>query len=56
MSENPEAGYHYLPTEFTGTSIPQLSGNSDFPIISCDMGVANLIADAELKAPPGSTM
>ena len=46
---NKEAGYNYLPTGFTGTYTPTLSGdNSFFPIASSDKGVSKLLEDGEL--------
>lgn len=47
MSE--EAGYQYLPTGYTGTYIPQLSGNDLFPIVSSDQGSFNTLNDSEIR-------
>tara|TARA_R110000824_G_scaffold351429_1_gene538467 strand:- start:534 stop:713 length:180 start_codon:yes stop_codon:yes gene_type:complete len=45
-----ELGYQYLDTRFTGTSSTKLSGSGLFPFPNQDMGVANLLADAELQS------
>ena len=45
-----ELGYQYLDTRFTGTSSTKLSGSGNFPLPNQDMGVANLLADAELQS------
>jgi hypothetical protein len=45
-----ELGYQYLDTRFTGTSSTKLSGSGNFPFPNQDMGVANLLADAELQS------
>jgi len=50
LSGNPELGYQYLDTRFTGTSSSQLSGNSYYTIAQQDMGVAALLSQFELSS------
>lgn len=50
LSGNPELGYQYLDTRYTGTSSGQLSGNSYFTIAKQDMGVAALLSQFELSS------
>lgn len=50
LSANPELGYQYLDTRFTGTSSAQLSGNSAFTVLQQDQGVAQLLANYELTS------
>jgi hypothetical protein len=50
LSANPELGYQYLDTRFTGTSSGQLSGNSAYTIVQQDMGVAQLLGNYELTS------
>jgi hypothetical protein len=50
LSANPELGYQYLDTRFTGTSSAQLSGNSAYTIVPQDMGVAQLLGNYELTS------
>tara|TARA_R100000656_G_C3928427_1_gene124284 strand:+ start:39 stop:218 length:180 start_codon:yes stop_codon:yes gene_type:complete len=45
-----ELGYQFLDTEFTGTSSCKLSGGKDFPFPNQDMGVAKVLAAAELQS------
>jgi len=49
LSGNPELGYQYLDTRFTGTSSAQLSGNSYFTVVDQDTGVAALLGSFELS-------
>jgi hypothetical protein len=48
LSTNPELGYQYLDTRFTGASSTQLSGSSLFQIVDQDQGVAQLLSQFEL--------
>jgi len=50
LSANPELGYQYLDTRFTGTSSGQLSGNSYYTIAKQDQGVAALLSQFELSS------
>jgi len=52
LSGNPELGYQYLDTRFTGTSAAfgALSGNSYFPIMDQDQGVAAVLSQFELSS------
>jgi len=50
LSGNPELGYQFLDTRFTGTSSGQLSGNSDFTVLAQDQGVAQLLSQFELNS------
>ena len=55
LSANPELGYQYLDTRFTGTSSGQLSGDAafasaNFPIVTQDTGVAQLLSQFELTS------
>jgi hypothetical protein len=50
LSANPELGYQYLNTAFTGASSQQLSGNSFFTIPTQDQGVAALLSQFELSS------
>jgi hypothetical protein len=50
LSANPEMGYQYLDTRFTGTSSAGLSGNSYFLMADQDMGVAALLSQFELSS------
>lgn len=50
LSGNPELGYQYLDTRFTGTSSAALSGNSQFLIAAQDTGVAALLSQFELSS------
>jgi len=50
LSGNPELGYQYLDTRFTGVSSGALSGNSDFVIAQQDSGVAALLSQFELSS------
>jgi len=50
LSTNPELGYQFLASGFTGTQQPQLSGNSDFTMLTQDQGVAQLLGQFELNA------
>jgi len=50
LSGNPELGYQYLNTGFTGTESPQLSGNDYFTMMDSDKGVAKLLKDFELSS------
>jgi hypothetical protein len=51
LSGNPELGYQYLNTAFTGASSVALSGNPDFfPMMSQDQGVAALLSQFELSS------
>jgi hypothetical protein len=50
LSANPELGYQYLDTRFTGTSSGQLSGNAAFTVLQQDQGVAQLLANYELTS------
>jgi Major capsid protein Gp23 len=53
LSGNPELGYQYLNTAFTGASSTALSGlgvNSDFTILDQDKGVAALLSQFELSS------
>jgi len=47
--KNPEIGWNYLYTGFTGTTTPALSGNKKFPFIKEDQGVASSLSKKELK-------
>jgi len=49
LTGNPELGYQYLNTAFTGTTSPGLSGNTDFSIVDQDRGVAQLLSQFELN-------
>jgi hypothetical protein len=48
--QNPEIGYQYINTTFTGSVCPQLSGNSDFPIVCSDNGTSAKTENFELKS------
>ena len=48
LSANPELGYQFLDTRFTGVSSAALSGNSAFTILTQDTGVAQLLSQFEL--------
>jgi hypothetical protein len=48
LSGNPELGYQYLDTRFTGASSAALSGNSLFTVVDQDTGVAQLLSQFEL--------
>jgi hypothetical protein len=50
LSGNPELGYQFLATGFTGTQSTALSGNTDFTILDQDRGVAQLLANFELNS------
>jgi len=53
QTEGQEVGWNYLNTQFTGTSANWLSGavnGTDFPILSSDTGVAQLLANFELTS------
>jgi hypothetical protein len=50
LSGNPELGYQYLNTAFTGASSVALSGNSYFNILPQDTGVAALLSQFELSS------
>jgi len=50
LSANPELGYQYLDTRFTGTSSGQLSGNSAYTVVPQDQGVAQLLGNYELTS------
>lgn len=50
LSANPELGYQYLDTRFTGTSSAQLSGNSAYTVVPQDQGVAQLLGNYELTS------
>jgi len=50
LSANPELGYQYLDTRFTGTSSGQLSGNTAYTIVQQDQGVAQILANYELSS------
>jgi len=50
LSGNPELGYQYLNTAFTGASSTALSGNSYFSIAPQDTGVAALLSQFELSS------
>jgi len=50
LSANPELGYQYLDTRFTGTSSAALSGNSFYTIAGQDSGVAALLSQFELSS------
>jgi hypothetical protein len=50
LSANPELGYQYLNTAFTGASSTALSGNSFFSIAPQDRGVAALLSQFELSS------
>jgi len=50
LSANPELGYQYLNTAFTGASSSALSGNSAFTIVPEDQGVAALLGQFELSS------
>jgi hypothetical protein len=50
LSNNPELGYQYLNTAFTGASSAALSGNSTFTIPVEDQGVAALLGQFELSS------
>ena len=50
LSANPELGYQYLNTDFTGASSSALSGNSAFTIVPEDQGVAALLGQFELSS------
>ena len=50
LSANPELGYQYLNTSFTGASSQALSGNSSFYIPTEDQGVAALLSQFELSS------
>jgi len=50
LSGNPELGYQYLNTAFTGASSNALGGNSYFPIAPQDQGVAALLSQFELSS------
>ena len=50
LSANPELGYQFLDTRYTGTSSGQLSGNSDFSLLTQDTGVAQLLSQFELTS------
>jgi len=47
---NPELGYQFLDTRFTGTSSAALSGNSYFTVAGQDTGVAALLSQFELSS------
>jgi hypothetical protein len=46
---DPELGYQYLNTAFTGAVNPALSGNEFFPFIRLDRGTAETTAQGEFK-------
>lgn len=50
LSGNPELGYQYLDTRFTGASSSALSGNSYFSVLDQDTGVAQLLSQFELTS------
>ncbi len=50
LSGNPELGYQYLNTAFTGAANPALSGNADFTVLGQDQGVAALLSQFELSS------
>jgi hypothetical protein len=50
LAGNPELGYQYLNTAFTGASSASLSGNSSFTIPVEDQGVAALLGQFELSS------
>jgi len=50
LSSNPELGYQFLATGFTGTQSTALSGNTDFTVLDQDRGVAQLLANFELNS------
>jgi len=50
LSGNPELGYQYLNTAFTGASSLALSGNSYFTVLPQDTGVAALLGQFELSS------
>ena len=50
LSGNPELGYQYLNTAFTGAASPALSGNNLFQINAQDRGVAALLSQFELSS------
>ena len=50
LSGNPELGYQYLNTSFTGASSIALSGNSYFSVAPQDRGVAALLSQFELSS------
>lgn len=53
LSANPELGYQFLDTRFTGTSAGTLSGlgsGSDFTFVAQDQGVAALLSAFELTS------
>jgi hypothetical protein len=49
MSQEPELGYQYLNTAFTGAVNPALSGNAFFPFIFPDTGSAGTLRQKELQ-------
>jgi len=50
LSANPELGYQYLDTRFTGTSSSALSGATAWTMVQQDQGVAQLLANYELTS------
>ena len=52
LTSNPELGYQFLATGYTGTQNPQLSGtaNTDFTMLTQDQGVAQLLGAFELSS------
>jgi len=50
LSTNPELGYQFLDTRFTGTTSTKLTGNADFAIAAQDSGVAQLLSQFELNS------
>ena len=55
LSGNPELGYQYLDTRFTGVSTGALSGDAafasaNFPMVNQDQGVAQLLSQFELTS------
>jgi len=49
-SDGTEVGWNYLNTAHTGISSASLSGNTDFPFVAEDVGVAELLANFELSS------
>ena len=50
LSSNPELGYQFLATGFTGAQSTALSGNADFTVLDQDRGVAQLLSQFELNS------
>lgn len=50
LSGNPELGYQYLNTAFTGAANAALSGNADFAMMGQDQGVAQLLSQFEANS------